>query len=406
MAVAHENGVAQPSGQPLLGQILLERGLVNDEQLAYALYEAQQTGEAIGEVIVRLGYAQPASIAQALATQHGGPLKSEYGYAVGFAAPSSVPAGEVAPPPVDPTPLVAPPFDVPSFALRTVPLEEQSAEPAAELAPAVVPEVQPEPVVAEALPEPVEAQQAPSVDPELLHLQERVEELAGDLEAARRETRTVAAERSALTVELETVRARVSELELAAADAAAVRAEADAGVAALQERVVELQAALDAAYEQAGRSESDKSALDEARLAVARQNSELARRIEELESSAAASRAEADERSAASDRELAEAASRIAELEAERDDAIAASPSATEKSPDAGGPDYSDSTAHLLFVSGYGGYELLERQGPPPAPGSTVQVALEGGSVTYVVTRVGASPLPGPRLACAYLAAT
>ncbi len=68
------------NGAPL-GQILVERGLISEEQLAYALAEGQRTGEPIGVVIVRLGFAHSATIAQALATQAGGPTKSEYGYA-------------------------------------------------------------------------------------------------------------------------------------------------------------------------------------------------------------------------------------------------------------------------------------------------------------------------------------
>jgi uncharacterized coiled-coil protein SlyX len=57
-------------------------------------------------------------------------------------------------------------------------------------------------------------------------------------------------------------------------------------------------------------------------------------------------------------------------------------------------------TAHVLFVVGSKGYELLEREGTPPDTGEHVQ--LEDGGV-QLVAKVGRSPLPGDRRPCAYL---
>jgi hypothetical protein len=54
---------------------------------------------------------------------------------------------------------------------------------------------------------------------------------------------------------------------------------------------------------------------------------------------------------------------------------------------------------HLLFFQGSDGYELVECDGPPPAPGA--QVRLENG--VQVVARVAGSPTPGARVPCAYL---
>ena len=56
-------------------------------------------------------------------------------------------------------------------------------------------------------------------------------------------------------------------------------------------------------------------------------------------------------------------------------------------------------TSHVLFVPGER-YWLAEGAGNPPPPGTLVE--LEG--VTYLVARLGASPLPGDARACAYLA--
>lgn len=55
---------------------------------------------------------------------------------------------------------------------------------------------------------------------------------------------------------------------------------------------------------------------------------------------------------------------------------------------------------HLLFVSRPSGYELVERDGGAPEPGSEVEVD-EG--VRYTVVKIAPSPLPQDERACAYL---
>ncbi len=130
MAAAPDNGMLRPPGPPPLGAILVQRGLLTEEQLAAALAENKRTGEPTGEIIVRLGFATAATIAQALATQHGGPLKTEYGYAVGFGG--AAPAGPVGPPPVSPVPAqdersTAP---APASAVRAAPPVERAPVPA------------------------------------------------------------------------------------------------------------------------------------------------------------------------------------------------------------------------------------------------------------------------------------
>ena len=54
---------------------------------------------------------------------------------------------------------------------------------------------------------------------------------------------------------------------------------------------------------------------------------------------------------------------------------------------------------HLLFVSKPTGYEIVEREGEPPATGSSI----EEGDARFLVTKIGASPLPGDARPCAYL---
>jgi hypothetical protein len=57
---------------------------------------------------------------------------------------------------------------------------------------------------------------------------------------------------------------------------------------------------------------------------------------------------------------------------------------------------------HLLFVSKPSGYELVERDGEAPAPGTSVE--LEEGR-RFTVSKVGPSPLPDDARPCAYLQA-
>jgi hypothetical protein len=56
---------------------------------------------------------------------------------------------------------------------------------------------------------------------------------------------------------------------------------------------------------------------------------------------------------------------------------------------------------HLLFVSKPSGYELVERDGEAPEPGSQVEVGDDG--LRFTVAKVGPSPLPQDERPCAYL---
>src|ERR1700730_16257479 len=67
-----------------LGALLASRGHITEEQLELALTEQKATGRPLGEIIVARGLAAAPTGAQALATQHGGLLKTEYGFATGW----------------------------------------------------------------------------------------------------------------------------------------------------------------------------------------------------------------------------------------------------------------------------------------------------------------------------------
>ena len=111
----------QTDAQPPLGRLLLERGLLTDEQLQYALSEHGRTGLPLGQVLIGLSYVTASTIAQALATQQGGLVQTEYGFATGFSAdPTMAPVGL---PPVSPPASVVPslPAPVPAAVVQAAP---------------------------------------------------------------------------------------------------------------------------------------------------------------------------------------------------------------------------------------------------------------------------------------------
>ena len=74
---------ADPAHRRQLGELLVERGVLTDAQLRLALAEQEASGAPLGEILVRLGFTRGATIGNALAEQHGGPLRTEYGLALG-----------------------------------------------------------------------------------------------------------------------------------------------------------------------------------------------------------------------------------------------------------------------------------------------------------------------------------
>jgi hypothetical protein len=181
---------------PQLGQILIAAGLLTEAQLAQALEEQTRTGRRLGEIIVRRGLVSGPALANALAEQHGGVLKTEYGFATGLggqvaqkaaseqapATPTPLlrtadptpgpqlrvpePAGDVPPPEPTPPEVVIPRQPVPS----PTPTEAAAAEPPLELAPTPPPQPVPPPeALAPPAPEPESApppQPAPEPEPE------------------------------------------------------------------------------------------------------------------------------------------------------------------------------------------------------------------------------------------------
>jgi type IV pilus assembly protein PilB len=57
-----------------LGDLLIERGIINQRQLEKALAVHKEKGGLIGEILVELGFAKEEDIAQALTAQYGFPF--------------------------------------------------------------------------------------------------------------------------------------------------------------------------------------------------------------------------------------------------------------------------------------------------------------------------------------------
>jgi hypothetical protein len=201
---------------PPLGRLLVERGHLTEEQLQAALDEHARTGLPLGQVLISLSYVTATTVAQALATQQGGLVKTEFGLATGFGTP-----GLVAFPPVSP-PASAP------LGASWIAAAPEAETPQAE-------------VVALPLPEIEQVVVAQGPDPELVAAQARIAELEMELAAT-----GLAEERiQSLETELATARmdaARIPALEVDLAAAREAEAERDAREQELQQAQAELEA--------------------------------------------------------------------------------------------------------------------------------------------------------------------
>ena len=74
-----------------LGELLLEKGIINQEQLEKALKLQRERGGLIGQILVMLGYAKEEEIAQALTVQYGFPYLPLDNYEVNAKAIKLIP---------------------------------------------------------------------------------------------------------------------------------------------------------------------------------------------------------------------------------------------------------------------------------------------------------------------------
>jgi hypothetical protein len=349
-----------------LGSLLANRGHITEEQLELALTEQKVTGRPLGEIIVARGFAAAPTVAQALATQHGGLLKTEYGFATGWAGAASE-------------------GGAPGLALPEPPRHDETATLRASLdehQKALEAWKQSHAQLEERL---AQAQQPASVedDSRLAELEAERDALKAELaEAAQKpapaadDSRVPAleAERDALRGERDALKA-----ELAVAQKPAPVVD-DPRIAELEAELAEAQKPVEpVADPRLNQLIADRENL-QAELA-ARDTS-----IAELK----ASRAKVESARAELEQALAREVERVALVRAELDELQ--NVPASEPAP-AGR--WAGAESHLVFFQGADGYELVERAGPPPSEGSTVDA--------LTVARIAPAPIPGSALPCAYL---
>ena len=451
VAALPDNGGPRMRAEPL-GALLASRGHITEEQLELALTEQKATGRPLGEIIVARGFAPPPTVAQALATQHGGLLKTEYGFATGW-------GGGVAPD-AGPAPMQAAPTSDEANALRASLEEHKKALAAWQQAHKELQEK-----LAEA-----QKPAAPADDPRLTRLAAERESMQAELtardasiEQLQASVATIEAGRAELERALanEVERGTAMRAELAAAGTSeSVRAEFEQRLrgrrAAVRRehwprselrargmrrvRLIEELRASAATVEASllrGCTEPLEQQLTEARERVASLEADIATRdasIEELRASAATveaelaaagatepARIELEQRLAGLEAELAErlkaaaadfeavrvaleqqlteAHERVASLQAEV--ATREAEIAEQIAVPAGRWDAAES--HLVFFQGKDGYELHERSGPPPIEGSKVGQQQVAARSRLRLSRVARFPArtssPEPRFA-------
>jgi hypothetical protein len=74
---------AENSWRPL-GELLVAKGLVTQDELEHALVEQDESGRLLGAILVERGYVSGPALAVALAVQYGVELKTERGFGTGL----------------------------------------------------------------------------------------------------------------------------------------------------------------------------------------------------------------------------------------------------------------------------------------------------------------------------------
>ena len=400
MAALPDNGGPRMRSEPL-GSLLTNRGHITEEQLELALTEQKATGRPLGEIIVARGFAPGPTVAQALATQHGGLLKTEYGFATGWGGQENSVARVAAaePPRTDETASLRASLAEHQKALEAwkqshAKLEERVAE-LQQAAPAAdgsqLAELEAVKGERDALKvELAEAHKAsePVEDP-------RVAQLEAELAEARRPVETVEDPRVAqLEAELAEARRPVETVEdPRVAQLEAELAEARRPVETVEDpRIAQLEAERDALRSQLAEAQTSVESVEDPRL------EELAARCEGLQAQLAAGTAAFEEL----ERKLAELEAGRTDLEhalareVERGETARLELADRQAAPAPAGR-WDAAESHLVFFQGSDGYEMHERKGPPPAEGSQVG--------KQIVARIASAPIPGSKLPCAYLVA-
>jgi hypothetical protein len=359
-----------------LGQVLVDQGLITAEQLEQALAVQSDSEKQLGEVLVMLGFISPGVVANGLAEQHGGPLKTEYGISAGFGGERQEAKAAPAPEPREPAPQEETPDVLAPW--RTA-VEQRDA------------------VIAQFRGEAAQrSAQVDALSEQLATGARRIAELEAQLQGQEGGGESHSAELAAREEQLTAALARVEQAAAAARAAAEAREALEARVQEVERErdaylssVEELKATAAAQAEALASREAESGNLAELESLLENVSGVLHARVAELEG------------------ERSRLAAQGSKLEAERDDLRArlaeatAAPAPAPAAPAPVGRTY-DESSHLFFVPSPAGYLIVERTGAAPREGETVE--LDGRAL--VVTRVGPSPLGTYSVACAYLAET
>ena len=364
----------QEEEKPRLGELLVAMGALTDEQLREVLARQRETGLPLGRMLVESGHVMAHTVAMALADQHGGLLRTEYGFATGHGEPVPVKRIEV-------------------------------DEPEAPAAPAAPPVLR----LAED-PAPVESGDAHQLRAELATAQATIEQLRAD-----HATILSAAEdlRAAALAE----RAKREAAEAAAAELRHAPAGDDSQVSELEATVAQLRAELVAATEARAEVESHIAGLATAQSDADQLGVELAAAhatIAQLRAELAAAPAAGGNDDAFEHlrTELVAAQTTIDQLRSE----LAAAPAAgnnddvveqlraelaAARSELAAGATatHAEDETHAIFFQNAQGYGYENMPGPPPPVGELV--VIDGHP--HEVMRVGTALWSGTRLSCAFL---
>ena len=292
---------------------MVDEGFLTLDQLTHALAEQNRSGRPLGKVLVDLGFVSEGAVANALAEQHGGLLKTEFGISAGLHIL-----------PVEPS-FTTPSVEPPDRATRIEQLESTVRT-----------------VVAE------RDAFARSVDELKVRLSEATPDPAAAARASELESQlqVVLTDRNALSQKLNELQSKP--VEVAPDPAVAAR------VAELETHLEEVLAERNTFAESLNELQTRLSAAAQAHEAeITHVTDSAAARIDELDAELQAALA------ARSELETA-----VAELHAR-----AEQPQAVEVAEEATG-----GRAHLLFVPSSSGYALIDFDGPDPPSGTLLDV--------------------------------
>jgi hypothetical protein len=106
-----------------LGRLLVERGLLRDDELEHALDEQEISGRRLGEILIELGCVTHSALSFALAEQYGFELTAETGFGTGLRAQIERRQDEGRGPDTEPPPQGVDPEQAPALSLVPDPLE-------------------------------------------------------------------------------------------------------------------------------------------------------------------------------------------------------------------------------------------------------------------------------------------